>query len=69
MKRSLSQSRVMEKKTIEYVDEEVIDQHLFIEGLALCAFDIPYSDPQPSNIEKVKNFKEIMLRQYRSAIS
>lgn len=54
MKRSLSQSRVMnERKPTEHIDEEVIDQHLFIEGLALCAFDIPYNDPQPSNIEKV----------------
>jgi len=62
MKRSLSQSRVMnEKKVSEFNDEEVIDQHLFIEGLALCAFDIPYNDPQPSNIEKVTIFHIIEL--------
>eukprot|EP00330_Aristerostoma_sp_ATCC50986_P001981 CAMPEP_0114576432 /NCGR_PEP_ID=MMETSP0125-20121206/1195_1 /TAXON_ID=485358 ORGANISM="Aristerostoma sp., Strain ATCC 50986" /NCGR_SAMPLE_ID=MMETSP0125 /ASSEMBLY_ACC=CAM_ASM_000245 /LENGTH=110 /DNA_ID=CAMNT_0001764943 /DNA_START=266 /DNA_END=598 /DNA_ORIENTATION=+ len=32
-------------KAIDQPDNDVIDQHLFIEALALCAFEIPYSDP------------------------
>ena len=32
---------------------DVIDEHLFVEALALTAFEITYQDPQPSNAEKV----------------
>lgn len=34
-------------------DLNVIDQHLFIEGLALCAFEVNYEEPEPNNFEKV----------------
>ncbi len=50
---STKKSLTIEKKTSETTDEEVIDQHLFVEGLALCAFEVPYNDPQPPNIAKV----------------
>jgi hypothetical protein len=33
---------------------KVIDEHLFIEIIALCAFQIQYRDPQPTDTEKVK---------------
>ena len=35
-----------------------IDQHLFIEGLALCAFEVNYQEPEPSNFDKVYYFLE-----------
>lgn len=41
------------KKAPEQTEDELIDQHLFTEGIALCAFEIPHFDPQPSNLEKV----------------
>lgn len=34
-------------------DKEVIDEHLFVEALALTAFEIVYQDPQPTNAEKI----------------
>ena len=34
---------------------DVIDEHLFVEALALTAFEISYQDPQPSNADKVSN--------------
>jgi len=34
----------------------VIDEHLFIEALALTAFEVIYKYPQPDNAEKVSNF-------------
>ena len=37
---------------ISQPQDELIDEHLFVEALALCALEMPYSDPQPSNIEK-----------------
>ena len=33
--------------------EEYIDEHLFIEAIALCALDVQYKDPQPDIIDKV----------------
>ena len=33
--------------------KDVIDEHLFVEALALTAFEISYQDPQPSDAEKV----------------
>lgn len=35
-----------------------IDQHLFVEGLALCAFEVNYESPEPSPFEKVYYFLE-----------
>lgn len=32
---------------------EVIDEHLFVEVLALSALEMKFQDPQPSQIEKV----------------
>lgn len=32
---------------------DVIDEHLFVEALALTAFEINYRDPQPQDAEKV----------------
>ena len=31
----------------------MIDEHLFVEALALAAFEIVYQNPQPSNAEKI----------------
>ena len=33
--------------------EKIIDEHLFVEALALTAFEIPYKAPQPSEYEKI----------------
>ena len=35
------------------VEKEVINEHLFIEALALTAFEVRYREPQHSNAEKV----------------
>lgn len=35
-------------------EEEFIDQHMFVEALAVIALEIPYLNPQPTEIEKVK---------------
>jgi hypothetical protein len=35
------------------IRRDVIDEHLFVEALALTAFEISYQDPQPCNAEKV----------------
>jgi len=32
---------------------DVVDEHLFVEALALTAFEIVYQDPQPSDSEKI----------------
>ena len=57
MKKSMSSSRLalgnLDNKVVGQPECELIDQHLFVEALALCAFEIPYLDPQPSNVEKV----------------
>lgn len=54
LKKSASQSRILtERKAQDQPEHELIDQHLFIEGLALCALEIPYNEPQPPNIAKV----------------
>jgi hypothetical protein len=34
-------------------EKDVIDEHLFVEALALTAFEVKYRDPQPANAEKV----------------
>jgi regulator of replication initiation timing len=41
------------KKAPEQTEDDLIDQHLFTEGIALAAFEVPHFDPQPSNLEKV----------------
>ncbi len=43
-------------RAIDQTENELIDQHLFIEAIALCAFEIPYGDPQPSVVAKVNAF-------------
>ena len=35
------------------IEKEVIDEHLFVEALALTAFEVRYREPQPSNAEKI----------------
>lgn len=40
-------------KSSSPLPENVIDEHLFIEALALTAFEIAYQNPQPSNCEKI----------------
>ena len=47
-----SNQQQAEKRTQDYIDE-----HLFIEALALAAFEVIYREPQPSSIEKVSQFK------------
>lgn len=32
---------------------DVIDEHLFVEALALTAFEVSYREPHPSDAEKV----------------
>lgn len=34
-------------------ETDVIDEHLFVEALALTAFEVKYREPQPTNAEKV----------------
>ena len=66
-KKSTSQSKLYadKRQSSETTDEEVIDQHLFVEGLALCAFEVPYNDPQPPNIAKVTVFCEKFVDNYQ----
>ena len=40
---------------IKHQAQDFIDEHLFIEALALAAFEVIYREPQPSNIEKVSH--------------
>ena len=51
-----SSSKSINDKYIDKHDDDLIDQHLFIEAIALCAFEVQYSSSQPSPIEKVKIF-------------
>ena len=39
-----------------------IDEHLFIEALALAAFEVVYKDPQPENTEKVSPQKTNIIQ-------
>ncbi len=41
------------KKPVEEKEEDLIDQHMFVEVLAVIAMEIPYLNPQPNEIEKV----------------
>jgi hypothetical protein len=38
---------------VDQSEADLIDQHLFVESIAICAFEINYTKPEPSNIEKV----------------
>jgi hypothetical protein len=46
-------------------ENDFIDQNIFVDILAQCAFEIPYRSPEPSNVEKVilfiKFFKVILF--------
>ncbi|EAR83293.2 hypothetical protein TTHERM_00992940 (macronuclear) [Tetrahymena thermophila SB210] len=46
-------AQIQLQNSSNYNEKPVIDQHLFIEAIALCAFEVPYSDPQPNEIEKI----------------
>ena len=48
-----SDSRLTRPVTAQTPVQDYIDEHLFIEALALAAFEVVYREPQPSNIEKV----------------
>ena len=41
------------KKEIVKQNQLVIDEHLFVESLALTAFEVSYNNPQPSDSEKI----------------
>ncbi len=45
---------IMVIKYITSESTEFIDQSLFVDCLALCAFEIPYREPEPSLVEKVR---------------
>jgi len=44
---------------------DLIDEHLFVEAIALTAFEVVYQDPQPSNAEKVSDplFSNLLILQ------
>lgn len=44
----------------EEFNKEYIDEHLFVEALALTAFEVTYKQPQPSNLQKVLLLMEKM---------
>jgi len=46
------------KKAVEQTEDDLIDQHMFIEALALIALEIPYLAPQPSDMQKIVNLLE-----------
>ena len=47
---SVSRSVAFEKKSQE---EPVIDEHLFVEGLALIAAEVLYEEPEPNSVERI----------------
>lgn len=49
---SLSQSAVFEKKTWND-SQNFIDEHLFVEGLALVAEEVLYKEPEPNTVERI----------------
>jgi hypothetical protein len=42
-----------EDRANDQPETDLIDEHLFIEALALIAFEIQFPEPQPSHIERV----------------
>jgi len=51
--KSVSKVSTKSKKAVEKQEEDLIDQHMFVEVLAVIALEIPYLNPQPNEIEKV----------------
>lgn len=45
-------------KAVGQQEDELLDQHMFVEALALCALEIPYLNPQPSDMQKMVNLLE-----------
>ena len=48
--------------------KDLIDDHLFIEALALSAFEVVYRDPQPSNVQKVSKILNLTVFVYSKII-
>lgn len=49
---SLSQSTIHEKFSY-FNTQELIDEHLFVEGLALIAEEVLYKEPEPNTVERI----------------
>lgn len=49
---SLSQSTIFEKKCWND-SQNLIDEHLFVEGLALIAEEVLYKEPEPNTVERI----------------
>ena len=41
------------QSTSETKNDDFIDEHLFTEAVALCAFEVQYKEPEPSEVEKI----------------
>lgn len=41
------------QSTSEGKFEDLIDEHLFTEAIALCSFEVQYKEPEPSEVEKI----------------
>ena len=65
---SLSQSAIYEKND-DCHRQDVIDEHLFVEGLALIAEEISYKEPIPNTIEKICLLMERMSQSNGSSIA
>jgi len=50
---STTMQSTIEHKAIDQTEDDLIDEHLFVESLALCAFSLTYNEPEPSHVEKV----------------
>ncbi len=53
---SLEKSRSKSKSKSKEINEDLIDEHMFVEALAVIALEIPYLNPQPSEVQKVRAF-------------
>lgn len=51
----------VEAKMKEEGMTDMIDSMLFVQGLALCALEIYFSDPQPSELEKVNIIYQFIM--------
>jgi len=45
-------------KAVEQPEDNLIDLHMFVEAIVLCALEIPYLNPQPNEKQKIFNFLE-----------
>ena len=55
-KEKMDNSKInIELKIREEGVNDLIDSMLFVQSLALCSLEIYFSDPQPSELEKVKS--------------